>query len=193
VKILQPSEVKKLSREEADEVYSKLYAYYIKIRNSMAQNVLDAAKKEIQVVTLKEQQKELREIASFLRGETDFRELSLGAKLTMRYLISVKHEWDMFGKNKETEQMVLNFINAELLLKNEYPEDLKDIKLFLKTGGRRVKSWRIQWQAWEDEIVMDDSLTNIQKAYMTGRSYSAVQRRCHVLKWRLSKERGRIK
>ena len=182
IKIITPSKAKKLSKEELQELYHHLYTRYRFISRGVFKGAREAAAKEIQVVTLKEQQKELRQIASFLRGETNFRDLPLGAKLTMWYMISVKHEWDIQGKKEEAMRMVLNFINAELLLKNKYPEDFKDIELFLKTGGRRGKSWRIQWQEWEDKIVMDKNLTTIRKAYRTGRSYSAVQRRRHVLK-----------
>ena len=182
MKILQPNEIESLSKEEISELYRKLYSLYIKTRNSMAKSALEAAKEQVRVETLEQQRRELREIASFLRGETDFRDISLGAKLTMRYLISVKHEWSVIRKEKEAVQMVLNFINAKMLLEGHYEEDLNDIRLFLETGGRRGKSWRIRWQPWEDEILMDDKLTGIQKAYMTGRSYSSVVRRMYVLK-----------
>ena len=178
MKILQPSEAEKLSKEEISELYRKLYSLYIRTRNSMAKSALEAAKEQIRVETLEQQRRELREIASFLRGETDFRDISLGAKLTMRYLISVRYEWSVIGRAQKSFDMVLDLINAGILLKEDFPDDLETIKLFLLEG----KAEHPYWAPWEDFVLMRDDLTYKQKAGLTGRTVRAIKRRIRKLK-----------
>lgn len=143
----------------------KVRWYESRYREVLLNNSFSEAKKE----TLKQYAESLEQAIDYILGMGDYRKLTNEVHRIVMFLLSTNKAWINMPKliEKKPEE-ILKFLNVDFL------SDIRKQVILDFINGKWGKQNRKPFQDWEREILSDESLSNSQKMYMTGRTYASV-------------------